>query len=205
VIPEPLRVTLAVAKALERMGIPYFVGGSLASSAHGVARATLDANIVAKLEPRLAGRFVKELGSEFYADAAMRWSSFNVIHIATAFKVDVFVPRATAYADIEMERRQSYVIDESTGESIAFSTAEDTLLAKLQWYRQGNEVSERQWRDALGIMRVVGKNLDGSYLSRWAVELGVADLLDRTLGEAGSRAGWRAGTPFVHSSKVARP
>jgi hypothetical protein len=134
VIPEPLRVTLAVAKALERMEIPYFVGGSLASSAHGVARATLGADIVAKLEPGQAGRFVKELGPEFYADidaiadAATLRSSFNVIHIATAFKVDVFVPRDTAYADVEMERRQSQVIGESSGERIAFSTAEDTLF-----------------------------------------------------------------------------
>jgi hypothetical protein len=195
VIPEPLRVTLAVAKALERMGIPYFVGGSLASSAHGVARATLDADVVAKLEPGQAGRFAKEIGPEFYAnvdaiaDAAARRSSFNVIHVATAFKVDVFVPRATAYDDVEMERRQSLVIDESTGERMAFSTAEDTLLAKLLRYRQGNEVSERQWRDVFGILRVAGKNLDGSYLSLWAGELNVADLLDRALGEAGPPAG----------------
>jgi hypothetical protein len=177
------------------MGIPYFVGGSLASSVHGVARATLDADIIARIEPEQAGRFAKELGPEFYsdvdaiADAATRRSSFNVIHIATAFKVDVFVPRATAYADVEMERRQSHVIDESTGERMAFSTAEDTLLAKLLWYRQGNEVSERQWRDVLGILRVAGKHLDGSYLSLWAGELNVADLLDRAFGEAGPGAG----------------
>ena len=191
-IPEPLRVTLAVAKVLERMGIPYFVGGSLASSAHGVARATLDADIIARLEPQQAGRFAKELGPEFYADidaiadAAARRSSFNVIHIATAFKVDVFVPRATAYADVEMERRQSQVIDEDTGETLVFATAEDTLLAKLLWYRQGDAVSERQWRDVLGILRVAGRGLDGSYLSLWAGELGVADLLDRALGETRS-------------------
>jgi len=172
-IPEPLRVTLAVAKAFERMGIPYFVVGSLASSAHGVARATLDADIVAKLEPAQAARFAKELGPEFYtdvdaiADAAMRRSSFNVIHIATA------------YADVEMERRQSHVIDEDTGDTMVFSTAEDTMLAKLLWYRQGNEASERQWRDVVGILRVTGKHVDRSYLSLWAGELGVADLLDR--------------------------
>jgi hypothetical protein len=195
VIPEPLRVTLAVAKALERMGIPYFVGGSLASSAHGVARATLDADIIAKLDPGQAGLFAKELGPEFYADidaiaeAATRRSSFNVIHIATAFKIDVFVPLATAYADVEMERRQSHVIDQETGERMAFSTAEDTLLTKLRWYRRGNEVSERQWRDVLGILRVAGQSLDGSYLSMWAGELGIADLLDRALREAGPRTG----------------
>ena len=118
-----------------------------------------------------------------------RRSSFNVIHIATAFKIDVFVPLATAYADVEMERRQSHVIDQETGERMAFSTAEDTLLAKLRWYRRGNEVSERQWRDVLGILRVAGQILDGSYLSMWAGELGIADLLDRALREAGSRAG----------------
>ena len=121
-IPEPLRVTLAVAKALERMGIPCFVGGYLVSSAHGVARSTLDADIIARLDPGQAGQLVLELGPEFYsdvdaiADAATRRSSFNVIHIATAFKVDVFVPPSTEYADLEMERRQSHVIDESTGE-----------------------------------------------------------------------------------------
>jgi len=150
------------------MGIPYFVGGSLASSVHEVARATLDADIIARLEPEQAGRFAKELGPEFnadvdaIADAVMRRSSFTVIHIATAFKVDVFVPHSTEYADLEMERRQSHVIDESSGERMAFATAEDTLLAKLQWYRQGNEVSERQWRDVLGILRVAGQGLRGS-------------------------------------------
>jgi hypothetical protein len=192
VIPEPLRVTLAVTRVLERMGISYFVGGSLASSAHGVARATLDADIIARIAPQQAGRFARELGTEFYADidaiadAAARRSSFNVIHIATAFKIDVFVPPLTAYADVEMERRQSQVIDEGTGEKMVFSTAEDTLLAKLLWYRQGAEVSDRQWRDVLGILRVAGGSLDKGYLSRWAAELGVADLLDRVFHQAGS-------------------
>ena len=191
-IPEPLRVTLAAVKALERMGVPYFVGGSLASSAHGVARATLDADIIARVAPQQADRFARELGTEFYADidaitdAAARRSSFNVIHIATAFKIDVFVPPPTAYADVEMERRQSQVIDEDTGEEMVFSTAEDTLLAKLLWYRQGAEVSDRQWRDVLGILRVAGGSLDKSYLSLWAVELRVADLLDRAFHEAGA-------------------
>ncbi len=194
-IPEPLRITLAVARVFERLGIPYFVGGSLASSAHGIARATLDADIVARLEPEQAQRFVRELGQGFYvdvdaiADAARRRSSFNVIHIASAFKVDVFVPRATAYDDLEMERSQPQVIDEETGDTIRFSTAEDTLLAKLSWFRQGSEVSERQWRDVLGILRIAGPTLDRGYLVRWAGFLGIADLLDRASAEAGPLRG----------------
>jgi hypothetical protein len=158
-----------------------------------VARATLDADIVARLEPAQAGRLVQELGPEFYADveaiadAAGRRSSFNLIHIATAFKVDIFVPRPGAYADVEMERRQSHVIDESTGDRMEFSTAEDTLLAKLLWYRQGNEVSERQWRDVLGILKVAAGDLDMSYLSQWARKLNVLDLLDRAVGDVGPR------------------
>jgi hypothetical protein len=192
VIPEPLRVTLAVTRVLERMGIPYFVGGSLASSAHGVARATLDADIIARVEPQQAGQFARELGTGFYADidaiadAVARGSSFNVIHIATAFKIDVFVPASTAYGDVEMERRESHIIDEDTGEKMIFSTAEDTLLAKLLWYRQGAEVSDRQWRDVLGILKVAGGSLDKDYLSRWATVLRVADLLDRAFHQAGS-------------------
>jgi hypothetical protein len=179
VIPEPLRITLAVARALERLGIPYFVGGSLASSAHGVARATLGADIVARLEPEQAQRFVGELGQGFYADvdaiadAARRRSSFNVVHIATA------------YDDLEMERSQPQVLDEETGDTIRFCTAEDTLLAKLSWFRQGGELSERQWRDVLGILRISGPVLDHGYLVRWAGMLSVADLLDRAHAEAG--------------------
>lgn len=160
-IPEPLRVTLAVTRVLERMGIPYFVGGSLASSARGVARATPDADIIARVEPQQAGRFARELGEELYAG------------------ID-------AIADVEMERRQSQVIDEDTGEQMFFSTAEDTMLAKLLWYRQGAGVTDRQWRDVLGILRVAGGSLDKRYLSRWAAELRVADLLDRAFHQAGS-------------------
>jgi len=58
-------------------------------------------------------------------------------------------------------------------------SAEDVLLAKLRWYRMGAEVSDRQWRDVLGLVAMQRSTLDGSYLNRWAVDLGVADLLHR--------------------------
>jgi hypothetical protein len=64
-------------------------------------------------------------------------------------------------------------------------TAEHTVLGKLEWYRRGGEVSERQWRDVLGVLRVRGDSLDQARLDTWALRLGVVDLLERARREAG--------------------
>jgi hypothetical protein len=65
------------------------------------------------------------------------------------------------------------------------ASAEDTVLTKLEWYRMGSEVSERQWRDVLGVLKVQAERLDLAYLRRWAAALGVADLLEQALSQAG--------------------
>ncbi len=67
---------------------------------------------------------------------------------------------------------------------VSVASAEDTLLAKLEWYRMGGEVSERQWRDVLGALKVQAGALDLEYLHRWASELGVDDLLERALTQS---------------------
>jgi len=187
------RITLLVAHALEQMGVPYAVGGSLASSLHGVIRSTLDVDIVADMRQEHVQPLVAALSKEFYIDDEMmrdalrRRSSFNLIHYETAFKVDIFIRKMRPFDQMQLERRKLSVIIADPEQSVYVLSPEDTLLAKLEWYRLGGEVSERQWRDVLGILKVRADELDLDYLRTWARELQVTDLLERALNEAGEK------------------
>jgi hypothetical protein len=191
--PEPVAVTLLVVDVLESLQVPYFVVGSLASATYGVARATLDADLVADLQARHAEPLAEALDEEFYVDldtirdAILRRSSFNLIHLDTAFKVDVFVCRGDRYDREQLRRRTPQAVGGEAGRTVYFATAEDTALSKLAWYRSGGEVSERQWADALGVVRVQRQRLDHVYLRTWAEELHLVDLLERALREAASQ------------------
>ncbi|MBI3738175.1 MAG: hypothetical protein HY258_03920 [Chloroflexi bacterium] len=187
---ESTRLTLLVTQTLERLGIPYAVGGSLASSLHGVMRSTLDVDIVTDMQLEHIQPLVAALSKEFYADDEMmkdaieHHSSFNLIHYETAFKVDIFIRKPRAFDQMQLERRKKSVIANDPEENIYVTSPEDTILAKLEWYRMGGEVSDRQWRDILGVLKTRAGELDLDYLRKWAGELKVADLLDRALKEA---------------------
>jgi len=188
---ESSRITLLVTQTLERLNIPYAVGGSLASSLHGVMRSTLDVDIVANMHLEHINPLVEALSKEFYADdemmrdAIQRQSSFNLIHYETAFKVDIFIQKSRAFDHMQLERRRSSIIATDPEQSVFVTSPEDTILAKLEWYRMGGEVSDRQWRDILGVMKTRAGDLDLDYLRKWARELKVTDLLERALSEAG--------------------
>ena len=175
----------------DRLGIDYYIGGSFASIAYGEPRATMDADIVALLEESHAEPIHAELCEGFYADVAQirdairRHSSFNLISLSTSFKVDVFVPQDCPYSRNEFTRRIRLQIAADPDLFTWFASAEDILLHKLRWYRRGDEVSDQQWRDILGILKVQRDALDASYLVKWARELGVADLLKRARTSAG--------------------
>lgn len=172
--------------AFDWMEIPYMVGGSVASSVYGLARPTLDVDIVARIESHQVDEFVQSLSKDFYGDAASaraaisRAGSFSLIHFRSTYKFDIFPLRAQAFDREEFSRRafrESFLF----GPTIEFcvASAEDTILAKLRWFRMGAEASERQLEDVRGIVRVQGNALDWDYLHRWAQELGVQDLLTR--------------------------
>jgi hypothetical protein len=181
---------LLVAQTLEGLGIRYAVGGSLASSLHGIMRSTLDVDILADLKMEHIPPLVAALSKEFYADGEMMRAaiegqgSFNLIHYETAFKVDIFIPKTRRFDQMQMERRILSVIATDPERTVYVASPEDTVLAKLEWYRLGGEVSERQWRDVLGVLKTRAGELDLDYLHQWAGELKVGDLLERLLEEA---------------------
>ena len=188
-LSDVLRTTLRVARILDSLGVDYFVGGSLASSLHGIPRATQDVDLVAAMTQNEVDGFVEALGSDFYLDEEMireairRGTSFNIIELETMFKVDVFVARSDGVSQTEMMRRQAIQPGEDPGETLMVASPEDIILQKLAWYQLGDEVSERQWLDALGVLKVQGSRLDKSYLQKTADLMGVAGLLRRALIE----------------------
>jgi len=179
-----------VAEAFDALGVRYYLTGSVASSAHGVARASLDADVVAALEPGHAAPLISRLEAAYYVPvdrvhaAVTGRSSFNLIHLATMFKIDVFVSRQRPF-DLEATARARVESLDEGADAPRFpvASAEDTVLAKLEWFRRGGETSERQWWDIVGVLRVTN-GADREYLRRWAASLGVDDLLERALADA---------------------
>jgi hypothetical protein len=188
--PDLLVALAPVLEALRDLGVRHYVGGSIASSAHGVPRASIDVDVVAELEPAHAAPLVDALRAAYYVseervrDAVARRESFNVIHLETMVKVDVFVSRDRPFDRRALGRARPAALE--GGHEIPVSSPEDTILAKLDWFRRGGEVSQRQWSDVTGVLRAGGA-VDEPYLRQGAQELGVVDLLDRALEEAGPR------------------
>ncbi len=117
--------------------------------------------------------------------AAVERRSFNLIHLATMFKIDVFVSKGRPFDRSAAERARRHVIDDETPDGGFFvASAEDTVLAKLEGFRLGGETSERQWWDIVGVLRV-GADADRAYMNRWSAALGVSDLLERALADTG--------------------
>lgn len=186
---EALQATLLVTNLLDELGIRYVIGGSMASIIHGMLRTTMDVDIVANIQPEQVSSFVSGLQDAFYADEQMirqaiqRQSSFNLIHLSTMFKVDIFIPKSRPFDQQQLGRRVAEQIDPDSNEQIWVLSAEDIVLAKLDWFRLGGEVSERQWRDILGVLKTQQDALDIDYLKQWAQALGVVDLMERALEE----------------------
>ena len=182
----------AVVQAFERLGIRYQIGGSVASSAYGIARATLDVDLVADLGENRIHPFMDLIREGFYVDedrvrdAVARRSSFNLIHLESMIKVDVFILKLHPYDQAAFSRARLERLEESeSGRQHYISSPEDVILNKLEWYRQGGGVSERQWNDVLGVLKVQQTALDREYLGRWAEELNLVNLLSRALADAG--------------------
>ena len=189
---EPVFVTLLVVDVLEELEIPYLIGGSFASTSYGRVRTTRDVDIVAAFEQKHINDFVSRLQSVFYVDKLMilgaiaHRSSFNLIHLETMFKVDIFLPKERPFDQQQFARRVTRLIDSDSTREVYFASPEDTILAKLEWYRLGGEVSEVQWQDIQSIIQQRIKQLDVKYLDEAANKMQLTDLLNRILNESRS-------------------
>jgi hypothetical protein len=189
---SPIDVLQIVTANLEQLNLPYMIAGSFASTVYGVPRFTQDADIVVRLSSLNISDVMKTFSSGFYIDraqierAVQSGSSFNIIHFESAFKVDLFVAAKDEFEQQALSRRVRTTIKTESQYAPYFQTAEDTILSKLDWFRKGGRVSNQQWRDVLGILKVQEGRLDLAYMHKWAGELQLADLLKEALRDAGA-------------------
>jgi len=192
---DPLAIAARVGALFEALGIAYSVGGSIASSLNGEPRTSIDVDIVVMLEAPKIDPLIDALEPEFYVErpglerAIVRRSSANIIHRESSLKIDLFVAGGSVMDEDTLRRRVGVAVGDPPAR-IYVHTPEDILLQKLRWYRMGGEVSDRQWRDVLGIVRVQERRLDRAYLSVGATRLAVEDLLARALREGGDDTVW---------------
>jgi hypothetical protein len=187
-VSDPLEVAFQVGRALDQLGVAWFLGGSLASSIQGEPRATNDIDLVADLDEARARQLGPLLGPEYSVDtdellAAVRARrSSNLFYLPYVTKIDLFVCGASAFDRSELQRRIR--LNVRSGCSLWVKSPEDSILRKLVWYRAGGEVSSQQFRDVVGTLRVSAAVLDRTYLGQWAEDLKVEDLLARAESEA---------------------
>lgn len=129
-----------------------------------------------------------EVDQDALRDALTRGSCANIFYLPMVTKIDIFALGSSRYDEVEFSRRRKVRV-RASGEELFVKAPEDTVLRKLLWYREGGEVSSKQWRDIVEVLRVSGGEIDHQYLSTWAERLRVDDLLTRAHAEAAAKPG----------------
>jgi hypothetical protein len=187
---EIVEALIPVINILDKLNISYFISGSLASSAYGLARATLDIDIVISLQAQQIKPLVNHLKDHYYIDSKMisdalkKKTSFNILHLNTMLKIDFFIPEKNSYSQTVFERKKIDTLQDTPGSrKIYLISPEDIILNKLVWYKSGNQISEKQWSDVIGVIKIQGNDLDRTYLKKWSTYLDIRYLLEKALLE----------------------
>ncbi len=164
---------------LDGAGVPFMVAGSFASTAHGMPRTTQDLDLV--IDPPNAAALdalVESFAPEQYyvdadaaRDALARRSMFNVIDLASGWKIDLILRKNRPFSRGEFARRMTLTLLDV---AVFVASAEDTIVAKLEWSMQSGG-SERQRRDVAGILATMGSELDRDYVERWVRDLALEE------------------------------
>lgn len=178
-----------VVAAFEQLQLAHCVGGSVASSFHGAARSTMDVDLLCELTDDRISQFIGCFDHNFYVsesavrEAVERKSCFKFIHLPTSFKIDIFVSEARPFNVNRMNRATREHLGAERLVTVWMTSAKDSIISKREWYRKGNETSERQWDDVSKLVRLLGSTADLTYLQQAAESVGVTDLLSRLLSE----------------------
>ena len=189
-LPDIYLAVQPVVLAFEKLSIPYYIGGSIASSIYGKARATMDVDMIADLKIDHISLLKQSLENQYYidenmiADAIRTTSSFNLIHLETMIKVDVFISKNEPYEHEALQRKRKDTLEDISKVEFYFSSPEDIIIHKLQRYKLGGFVSEQQWLDVVGVIKVQSDLLDNKYLKGWSRKLGLSSLLQIAFAEA---------------------
>jgi hypothetical protein len=179
-----------VISSFDKIGILYYIGGSISSSIHGIPRTTMDIDIIADIKQDQAEALYLSLEPAYYIDKDMileairHYSSFNIIHFDSMMKIDIFILKKREF-DREAFKRKIKSVQDLDGNQFEYfiSSPEDSILSKLEWFKMGGEVSERQWRDIIGVLKVQNNSLDMAYLQKWIHRLQLSDLWKKLLKE----------------------
>jgi hypothetical protein len=174
-----------VADNLEKLGTPYFITGSIASSYYGIPRYTHDLDVVITISENDISAIIRLFEREGYVsqegirDALSGTGMFNFVHLESGLKVDFWIDRGEPFTKSCFERvRQVEISDRLL---VKMASPEDVLLHKIYWDHL--TPSERQVRDAQGIVAVQGMKLDIGYIEEWAKKLGIEDKMKEVLSE----------------------
>lgn len=186
---DRLEALFLTTRLLDQLNIPYLIGGSIASSSYGEFRHTNDVDFLIQLLPKQVNQLLAVFSHDYYIDevtvrrALDRGTAFNAIHFESAFKMDFFVAPTAPFETEQFARRRLERLSPDTDSRVYLASPEDVILSKLRWFRRGGETSEQQMRDVKGILKVEGEHIDRNYLYEWAPKLGIADLLEKLLGD----------------------
>lgn len=195
-----LDVMIPVCDRLGQLGIPYYLAGSLASSIYGMQQMAQDVDLVVDLCDRHAAPLVSLLEHDYAIDrqavkeALLCGSSFSMIHLNSLMKVDIILPKRSAF-DVHMKQFVgTYMLDDQYS-PFRVASVYEMILFKLHRYtqnlrsRRDGMVDDAQWNDILGMLKVQGFTLDVPLLERWARILGITDMFSQALIDAGLRDG----------------
>ena len=161
-----LSIINPVVNCFLELNIPYHIGGSIASSAYGFPRTTVDADLAAEITSKSVPKLVQRLETDYFiqesaiGEAIKYERSFNLIHLETAFKIDIFVLKRRRLDREAISRKQKESLDETGEFCFYLASPEDTILYKLEWFSKGSGVSQRQWDDVIGVLKVQKHQLE---------------------------------------------